>query len=62
MSLKLHTLRQEQWIPRPLVRYHLPFGVLGRLVDTLKVRDDVRNIFRYRKQRIEELFRACPRS
>jgi ligand-binding SRPBCC domain-containing protein len=39
-----------------IVRYRLPFGLLGRLVHTLKVRGDVRRIFDYRRQRIEELF------
>jgi ligand-binding SRPBCC domain-containing protein len=39
-----------------VVRYALPFGVLGRVVHALKVRDDVRRIFDYRRQRIIELF------
>ncbi len=39
-----------------VVRYTLPFGALGRLVHALKVRGDVRRIFDYRRQRIQELF------
>ena len=39
-----------------VVRYSLPFGVLGRIVHALKVRSDVRRIFDYRRQRIGELF------
>jgi len=39
-----------------VVRYALPFGYVGRMVHTLKVRDDVRRIFDYRRQRIDELF------
>lgn len=39
-----------------VVRYTLPFGVLGRVVHKLKVRDDVCRIFEYRRQRIEEVF------
>ena len=39
-----------------VVRYRLPFGVLGRIVHALKVRGDVRRIFDYRRQRIGELF------
>ena len=39
-----------------VVRYILPFGPLGRLVHTLKVRRDVAQIFAYRRKRIEELF------
>jgi ligand-binding SRPBCC domain-containing protein len=38
-----------------VVRYALPFGVLGRIVHALKVRGDVRRIFDYRRQRIHEL-------
>ncbi len=39
-----------------VVRYTLPFGVVGRMVHVLKVREDVRRIFEYRRQRIEEAF------
>jgi ligand-binding SRPBCC domain-containing protein len=39
-----------------VVRYRLPFGPLGRLVHVLKVRNDVRAIFDYRRRQIEELF------
>ena len=39
-----------------VVRYALPFGLLGRIVHTLSVRNQVRTIFDYRRQRIEELF------
>lgn len=39
-----------------VVRYTLPFGLLGRLVHALKVRGEVRRIFDYRRERIHELF------
>ncbi len=39
-----------------VVRYMLPFGVLGQIAHVLKVRSDVRRIFEYRRQRIEEVF------
>jgi len=39
-----------------LVRYTLPFGLLGRIVHAVKVRGDVRRIFEHRRQRIHELF------
>ncbi|MEQ1946965.1 MAG: SRPBCC family protein [Bryobacteraceae bacterium] len=39
-----------------IVRYRLPFGVLGRIVHTVKVRADVRRIFDYRRQKIEQIF------
>ncbi len=45
-----------------IVRYRLPFGLVGRLVHALKVRGDVRRIFDCRRQRIQELFaeqRTC---
>ena len=38
------------------VQYSLPFGVLGRIVHSLKVRNDVTRIFDYRRQRIDRLF------
>jgi len=39
-----------------IVRYRLPFGLLGRWVHRFKVQGDVRRIFDYRCQRIQELF------
>jgi ligand-binding SRPBCC domain-containing protein len=38
------------------VQYLLPFGILGRIVHALKVRQDVNRIFDYRRQRIDALF------
>jgi ligand-binding SRPBCC domain-containing protein len=43
-----------------IVRYRLPCGFLGRMVHAWKVRGDVRRIFDYRRQRIQELFREQP--
>jgi hypothetical protein len=40
-----------------IVRYRLPFGPLGRLVNALVVRRDVERIFDYRNRRIAEIFR-----
>ncbi len=39
-----------------IVRYRLPFGLLGVAVHTLKVRRDIEQIFDYRFLRINELF------
>ncbi len=39
-----------------VVRYALPFGVVGQIVHALNVRGDVQRIFDYRRQRIFELF------
>lgn len=39
-----------------VVRYRLPFGLLGEIVHALKVRGDVRRIFDYRRRRIEQEF------
>jgi ligand-binding SRPBCC domain-containing protein len=38
------------------VRYSLPFGLLGKIAHCLMVRRDVEAIFRYREQRIREIF------
>ena len=38
------------------VFYQLPFGVIGRLVDKLLVRNMLEKIFDYRAQRLAELF------
>jgi len=38
------------------VQYSLPFGILGRIVHAVKVRQDVSRIFDYRRQRIDALF------
>lgn len=42
------------------VRYRLPFGLLGRAVQALKVGSDVKEIFDYRCKRIDELFASAP--
>ena len=39
-----------------VVRYRLPFGIVGRVVHALKVRRDLERIFDYRFTRIDELF------
>ena len=38
------------------VQYSLPFGILGRIAHSLKVRKDVSRIFDYRRERIDGLF------
>jgi hypothetical protein len=43
-----------------VVRYRLPFGVIGRVAHAFKVRRDVERIFDYRFQRIGEMFGARP--
>ena len=42
-----------------VVRYRLPFGMVGRAVHALKVRRDLKRIFDYRFQRIGELLAAA---
>lgn len=39
-----------------LVHYSLPFGILGILANTLIVRNKLNEIFRYRFEKIEQLF------
>ncbi len=41
-----------------IVRYRLPFGVIGLLVQAFVVRRDLTRIFDYRGQRVNELFGA----
>jgi ligand-binding SRPBCC domain-containing protein len=43
-----------------VVRYRLPFGIIGRAVHALKVRRDIEQIFDYRFRRIGELFGGAP--
>lgn len=38
------------------VQYRLPFGLLGQLAHTVKVKRDVEAIFAYRKQAVERYF------
>jgi hypothetical protein len=40
-----------------VVRYRLPFGPFGRLVNALLMRREVERIFDYRNRRIAEIFR-----
>ncbi len=39
-----------------IVRYRLPFRIIGRVIHLLKVRRDVERIFDYRFRRIREVF------
>jgi len=39
-----------------VVRYRLPFGVLGSIAHRLFVKSDVEKIFDYRREKIQELF------
>jgi ligand-binding SRPBCC domain-containing protein len=59
-SLWHHTHRFEArdggtWM-EDVVKYALPFGILGRFVHWLQVRRDVEKIFDYRTAKIKELF------
>jgi len=38
------------------VQYSLPFGILGRMVHSMKVRRDARRMFDYRRLQIDALF------
>ena len=53
-----HRFREENGGTRmqDLVRYSLPFGPLGRLVNALQVRRDVERIFDYRRERIAAMW------
>jgi len=57
-----HTFRKEGPGTRMFdtVRYELPLGVLGRMVNAFKVRADLERIFDYRAEKIEEIFSRTP--
>ncbi len=38
------------------IYYKLPFGIFGRLLNSLKVEQDIKKIFSYRKTTLESLF------
>ena len=40
------------------VKYQLPFGLIGDMVHTILVRKKVENIFSFRKQVLEKMFKA----
>jgi ligand-binding SRPBCC domain-containing protein len=39
-----------------VVRYRLPFGMIGRAIHALQVRHELKRVFDYRFQRINALF------
>lgn len=41
-----------------VVHYALPFGYLGRIMNTLVVKNKLKAIFDYRRNKIEELFNS----
>jgi ligand-binding SRPBCC domain-containing protein len=41
-----------------IVHYALPLGFLGRIMNTLVVKNKLKNIFDYRRNTIDELFKA----
>jgi ligand-binding SRPBCC domain-containing protein len=43
-----------------VVRYRLPFGIIGRVTHAIKVRRDLERIFDYRFERVRDRFAAPP--
>ena len=41
-----------------IVHYALPFGYLGRMMNTLMVKNKIKSIFDYRRTKVEELFNS----
>jgi ligand-binding SRPBCC domain-containing protein len=39
-----------------IVRYRVPFGILGRVLQRAKVRTDVEHIFQYRRESLTRMF------
>lgn len=59
-SLWHHTHRFEAvdggTLIRDQVQYALPFGIIGRIVHAFSVQRNVQQIFRYREQKVREIF------
>ena len=47
---------------RDLVHYALPLGFLGRMANTILVKNQLRTIFDYRTQKLQKLFGAMPKN
>lgn len=45
-----------------IIYYQLPFGVLGKALNSLKVEKELRSIFKYRQDKLEEMFGVYPRA
>ena len=43
-----------------IVSYEIPFGFLGRLMHPILVKNKLKEIFDYRRQKVDELFIATP--
>jgi len=43
-----------------IVHYEIPFGFIGGLANALFVQRKLKELFRYRFERVEEIFGACP--
>ena len=43
-----------------IVSYELPLGFLGRLIHPILVKNKLKEIFDYRRQKVDELFIATP--
>lgn len=39
-----------------IIYYKLPFGFLGKILNSLKIKQDLEAIFAYRRQKLEQLF------
>jgi len=43
-----------------IVHYEIPFGFIGGWANALFVQRKLKELFRYRFERVEEIFGACP--
>ena len=41
-----------------LVHYAVPFGILGRLMNTLVIKNKLKEIFEYRAKKVNEIFNS----
>lgn len=54
-----HTFEETEngTIIKDQIRYVVPFGLLGRILNYLWIKRDLKNIFEYRKEKIKELIK-----
>lgn len=47
----------SETLMKDVIRYQVPFGVLGLIADYLMVKNDIQKIFAFRKTEIEKILR-----
>ena len=53
---KFEKINENETLIKDKVVYGVPFGIIGRLVHYLYIKRDLKKIFTYRKNKIEQIF------